>query len=645
MTGEEFMKEKLKCLTKRRQIIIYILFIFIIIVLISQKKNIHVDEVYSYGLANKVFDKSIEMRLEDGVTYEDATTLWLEYMTAGEGHQFDYANVWLNQEIDVHPPLYYALLHTICSFFPGKFSIWYAGIINIIFAVFVLFMMRKLLEVMIEDTFLINAVSVFFICSAGVLDMTAFFRMYVMTLFITTTITYLFVKSLNEKYTIKFWITVGGVSVVGALTHYYFIVYLFFLCLVLGIYFLGSKMWKEAVSLVATMMVAGGISLMIFPPMIEHMFGTGQRGQQSMDNFKESSIEVFISRLKSFYGMLNDYIFGNMLTYIIVACILGMLIQWLTGECKNQEKKQPPVPGQKIKWVLLVLPGILYFVTVSKIAVYITERYQQPIYAVMITGIIALVYVVLKKVAQTQCRLILVLLLAVMILNSWKTAPWWNLHKSSEPLLAVAENHAALDCIYVYDAKWKIQPSFYDVKKYNSVTFFGEKSLNMLNASECRNNTEFILYITNSCDHQKVLDSVIASCPYVNDSEQLETWGYVTIYRMYSEGNKCNIQALDDSVQMENVYLMSVEDGYVNILVEGQALDVENGDFADGTAVSLFSPNGTAAQKWKIVDAGDGVAYIESANQEYCLTYDANGEMCITTKVANVVGQRWKVIY
>lgn len=530
MKGREM---KQKQMINWKNLTIYLFFVVGIILTISQKKSLHIDEVFSYGLANNVYSGSISMSVQDGMTYADAGTPWLQYMTAEEGYCFDYANVWVNQENDVHPPLYYMLIHTICSLFPGEYSIWYTGIVNIVFAALTLLMLRKLLYVLTDDTFLVNAVSVFFVCSSCILDTTAFLRMYVMTLFLVTAITYLFIKHINEKYSAKFWIIAGLISVVGALTHYYFIVYLFYLCLVMGIYFLVSKKWKEAISLVVSMAAAGGLSLLIFPSMYEHMFGSGQRGQQSVENFKESSFADFWSRIKSFYGFLNEQIFGGMLTYVIVMFGFGMTIHWLTSKHAKQGKKNQESTVQKARWALLLLPGLFYFITVSKIAVYITERYQQPIYAVVIAGIVALLYVGIKKMAGTQGQFILVLVLVVMTVNSWKTAPWGNLQKASEPILQVAEENASLDCIYVYDSRWKMQPSFYDVQKYNSVTFFKEKNLGMLNDSECRNNAEFILYVTNSCNHQSVIDNVTASCPNINGYEKLGDWGYVTVYRFY----------------------------------------------------------------------------------------------------------------
>ena len=48
-----------------------------------------------------------------------------EYLAVSPDDRFDYAQVYENQIIDAsHPPLYYALVHTVCSFFPGVFSKW-----------------------------------------------------------------------------------------------------------------------------------------------------------------------------------------------------------------------------------------------------------------------------------------------------------------------------------------------------------------------------------------------------------------------------------------------------------------------------------------------------------------------------------------
>lgn len=63
-----------------------------------------------------------------------------------------------------------------------------------------------------------------------------------------------------------------GTSITGALTHYYFIVYLFFLCIAFGIYLLLCKRYRDVIVFILSMAGSGSIAVMIFPNMIKHMF-------------------------------------------------------------------------------------------------------------------------------------------------------------------------------------------------------------------------------------------------------------------------------------------------------------------------------------------------------------------------------------
>ena len=125
-------------INQRDRIILIILsavFIALAAFVLGNKTNLHGDEVFTYGLSNHPYIHTFNIKAEEGTVYTPADILWNEYMQVQPGHQFDYRNVWKNQEADVHPPLYYALVHTISSFFPGRYSVWFAGSVNVVFGV------------------------------------------------------------------------------------------------------------------------------------------------------------------------------------------------------------------------------------------------------------------------------------------------------------------------------------------------------------------------------------------------------------------------------------------------------------------------------------------------------------------------------
>ena len=104
------------------QITIYAAFLVIMIITFVCKNNFHVDEICSYTLSNNT--KSIMMTFEEGRTYSPSEQIYLDNMTVRDAAEaFNFVNVWKNQTKDVHPPFYYVLLHVICSYGAGRFSL------------------------------------------------------------------------------------------------------------------------------------------------------------------------------------------------------------------------------------------------------------------------------------------------------------------------------------------------------------------------------------------------------------------------------------------------------------------------------------------------------------------------------------------
>ncbi len=168
-----------------RDILLYLLFFALICLLFVVKKDYMVDELATYNLANA----SESFSPSDGVIYFPAEKPLLDAMTSNG--VFDIRHVWKQQENDTHPPFYYVLVHAICTFFPNKISMRYAGAINIMFALLTFYLFRKILKVLIVDESVIFGLSIVFCFSAGVLEIVTLLRMYVMSMFFVSAIAYL----------------------------------------------------------------------------------------------------------------------------------------------------------------------------------------------------------------------------------------------------------------------------------------------------------------------------------------------------------------------------------------------------------------------------------------------------------------------
>lgn len=522
--------------------ILYLIFTLLMVFLLSQKVNYNIDELLSYGLANHA---NGQLWFEDGVTYIPAQSPWLSYLTVQEGHAFNLQNVWANQASDVHPPFYYVILHIICSLFPGKFSMWFAGSINIVFALLTLYVVKKLVYELMGSRNVASIIAVFFVLSGGILYSVLFLRMYVMTTFLVSLVTWLFLHATGlDKLSRRFYAALILVSYIGALTHYYFIVYLFFLCLVFGIWLLSQRRYVETILFGLSMGLCGGLAVITFHSMLWHMF-LGSRGVESVENL-QGSISDYLKRLEGFYQFVNERLFGGVLTYAVLAAIfLWIFSKWIVW------KNAPEIPsvetdaddaeqrkGKIIKWLLMSIPSICYFLLVSKMAVYIDARYLSPAYAVFMVWILCGIFVIGKRILEKRYWIPAAgLLLAILTVNSWRACSGDLMYKDSEELFSRAEAHATCNCVYIYDVSWQPLLSFLEVSRYQSVTFYKDDHMESITDMQNLSDKEMVVCITGDSDPQEILKYIMEVCPALNAYQEIHSFGYTTSYYLYEDGN------------------------------------------------------------------------------------------------------------
>lgn len=510
-----------------KDLLIYIVFGILMVFAIGQKENLYVDEVYSYGLANHT--EGSMMSVEEGYTYYPSGTPWVNYMTVNPGNRFDYRTVWANQKADVHPPLYYVILHTICSFFPESFSLWFAGLINILSALGTLFFLRKTVLILTGDERLQRLISIAFVFSAGILSAATFLRMYMLAMFWVTALTCLIVRQTGTYDKRKFYLFLFLCTTGGALTHYYCIVFAVFISVVYGCVLLCRKEWKKAGGFCLAQGMAAVVSVAVFPAMIGHMFSSG-RGQESADNLTNSSLSAGLHRIKWFFEILDEELFGGIFIYLFFA---AFAILFVCGWCHRRSDLSEEKKVTAERYLILGIPVVLYFLLVSKIAVFITDRYMYPVYAVLFLGVFCALGSWMKGRSGQYYIYILAVMMTVMTVNGWKNMEWEYLYQSSAAFLDTAASYADVDCIYVYDKPWKTNPAYYEVAKYHSVTFFTMDHLDMLGGSELSSSYRLLVAVTG--DDEAVLNQIMALCPELNTYEHLGGYGYSNTYYLYGE--------------------------------------------------------------------------------------------------------------
>ena len=446
---------------------LYIIFIIVAIITISAKQRLFVDEVYSYGLANS--DSGMAMQIEDGKVYEPAASAYEEYLTANK--QFDYKTVWVNQKNDVHPPLYYAILHTICSFFPKRYSKWFAGSINILFGLATIYIFGKLVCLLISPRNK-NLLGCSLVLTPGFINNITFFRMYVMAMFWIITLTWWITKQImSEKKETSFEIVLAILTICGGLTHYYCIVYAVFLYLGYFVYLVTNREKKKMVRLIITGVASACIALAIFPSMLIHMFFGGYRGKEAQANL--TKISDFFPRIRIFGNILSVQMFGR----ILIVLIIFILITGISIVIKKRGKVSKKYLNiNNLEWCygIILVACLSYFVFVSISASFQTDRYIYPIYAVILIVIDGLVYYGILYWIQNEKITNRVFTIGVIILISLALykPQYSNLYLSDKEMMYNLKTKNDMNCICIYEGIWELPSLWDEIQNYKSVTFY-----------------------------------------------------------------------------------------------------------------------------------------------------------------------------
>lgn len=490
---------------------------------VETKKDYNLDEIFTYGLSNHQYVDTTEMRVIEGQKYEPAGNAWYDYMVVQPQGRFDYANVWKNQTEDVHPILYYVLVHTISSFFPLRFGRWFAGIVNAVFFALTLYVARKIVYSFFQDKRSVFVFSLHFILCGGMIVAVRFFRMYIMAMFFVTWITWLFIclyKSLHNGTASRgLYVKIGFAAMLGGLTHYYFLVYLVLLCVVYGLLILSEKRLGDFGRLVGCMAAAAVGTIAVFPAMLRHFF-VSDRGKQSIQGFMDNTVSNYAEDLSDYMGFLNEYLFGGIIWLLILILLVVVAVK------KIHFRISRPLLGEIL---LLVIPAAFYFLMISRIAVYNTDRYIYPIYGVALIAGTGIVYYLSHAVMKRKMADAFVIVITLcMVIGSWFcTKLIYN--EPGEDAIPYEE----LDALYLYKDSdlWRVQAGFGNFSRCKSIRFFSDDGFDYIYQNDTMEEEELLVIIQDEIeDAQPYLSGIVAVCPNLEHYEEIGHSGYATMY-------------------------------------------------------------------------------------------------------------------
>lgn len=522
-----------------------------------QKQGFHEDEYYTYYSTAR----TCGLMIEDGAWMErDA---YFNEFVVLEGQGFQYGLVKLVQSWDVHPPVYYWIFHTVCSFFPGQFSKWFGLGINLAAFGLSMFLLRCLsLKVTGQNEKLSLLVCLFYGFTPAAMSSVVFIRMYaLLTVFVyLCAILHMSVVEKDRKVIEpsaeegqeqkdqdekaggkmrakrlpfgKFLLPLMAVTYFGFLTQYYYFIFLFFMACAFCIYLLrrDRNLWN-CIRYGGSQAAAFVLAYLTYPACLGQMF-RGQRGAQATSNFFDLSNTL--TRISYFWELLDEYVFGRTL----IPLLLLLLIMSVAAFRKRKKISDARLKAPVAYWILF-FAAAGYFLAVSKTALLLgntSVRYQTPVYGM----IVLLLFGAIGKSGEDRCgqkKVFLpaaAVLLMLINLSGLLSERVVFLYPEAAEQVAFAREKAAADvpavCLYDAGQSWCVWDCADEFFEYDRIYFASQNDTEPISDAVIADSRELVVYLSDTAEQQEQLERILNSNPNLTACEWKYRKKYCDVY-------------------------------------------------------------------------------------------------------------------
>lgn len=544
MKADRVLPEKKKKFMIGAAFLILLVLQFLVLLYFGTRKSgFHEDEFYSYYSTNKTAGLFVNDR-----TWLDRESYRNDFVVL-EGEEFRYDVVKMMQSWDVHPPLYYYILHTVCSLFPGIFSKWLGISVNLIAFVpgFLLLAYLVYQSVVADDSEESRKKGImlsFLTClawgfCAAVVSGVMFIRMYQwLTLFVLLCAC-LHIRAVRKnEFGLRFLIPLGITVFLGFLTQYYYIIFHFFMGV--GFCFLLLKEKRIRTLLAYGFSCALGLlsAIVYYPSCLSHIF-RGYRGTEAVSEF--SNAGNTLDRLKFFVSLFDKYVVnGTLAVIILLICLL-----WITVFYREKRK-----PEKGIGLLLFTCAG--YFFTISKTALLLGEtsnRYQLPVYGILVFLLLYFLYTPAeilvnrivgnkeKQKAETMKNgMVLFLFGAALLINvtALMETKVFFLYEEEKPIMEYVKENGDVPVVVFYneaspDNVWRLSD---ELMVFPEIYLASQGNQERITDGKITESGKLLVYVADHEDKEACLENLLQSSDRLSEYHVAARKNLWTLYEM-----------------------------------------------------------------------------------------------------------------
>ena len=235
---------------------------------------------------------------------------------------------------------------------------------------------------------------------------------------------------------------------------------------------------------------------------------------------------------KECFAIVDKQLFGGYFVLLIgisaALTLIGRVLNWVPNEKVITETTELE---KHYAWIMLWFATVLYFVTVSKVTIFVMDRYFFPIYGVAIILFTTALYVAFRRIGGERLAAAgLFIVLLVTTFSQFRTS-FYYLYRSTQTLLDAAEAHSDADCVFVTGEVIDITPAMCEVSKYNSVTFISRYEFNeMIGSVDVDPDNGLVVVAGQNVNIDEVAQKICEKYPMLTGYDCLGAHSYTTSF-------------------------------------------------------------------------------------------------------------------
>ncbi len=482
------------------------------------------DEIYTYILSNSD---------NEFLTYQLESQRWYSgeeinrILSATDG--FHFGQVMLNNKGDVHPPMYYFVIHFLSVLCTGSSSKWIALAANWLFAVVSLIVLYALIEQITGKRLISICACLIYITSPAVVSTNMFLRMYgmfSMWVLLFVYVTWLLEKKTDGEKKWHLYVLLGAVTFFGFLTQYYFavfcVIFTFFYCL----YQLFTKKWRRCLVYVGSLAASVVAATLFWRTWLRHMF-SGYLGGAVKDNAFQFG-KLFNSIRYGFEHMFTLMYnrLGILAALILAAAVIFLIIK----------------KDKHLKYILsLFLTALFYSIAVVHLTPLhlLSYRYFFPVVVIAYIAEILAVYFCLDYLVRNKSTMITaVLCLILTVLNVIRpiydkdSVLYVDLRGSYRAQMALLDENKHIPWIYFGYENAMMTELMYDAMMADQFIMVNYDS-EFMDADFTNRDFEFLLFAETGTPYETDALLYVEACfPGELEITQLTEKGLLNVYKV-----------------------------------------------------------------------------------------------------------------